>query len=76
MGILVPLSLSTAKAAKSMPTGKGTYGSKEGRPAKKKMSPAMAKKAAEMKAKGKKKAPAKGAKKEVPAFLKKKSKKK
>jgi len=71
----MPLPLTTAKATKNMPMGKGTYGSKKGRPAKKKMSPAMAKKAAEMKAKGKK-APAKGAKKEMPAFLKKKSKKK
>ena len=32
----MPLPLSTAKAAKSMPSGKGTYGSKRGRPAKKK----------------------------------------
>ena len=78
------LPLSTAKATKNMPAGKGTYGSKRGRPAKKKtapakskkgLPPALAKKAAEMKAKGKKKAPAKGAKK-MPAFLKKKSAKK
>ena len=32
----MPLPLSTAKAAKSMPSGKGTYGSKRGRPAKRK----------------------------------------
>ena len=81
------LPLTTAKATKSMPMGKGTYGSKKGRPAKKKgakkelpaflqkkgaakpaakgakaptkgkkaLSPAMAKKAAAMKAKSKKK---------------------
>lgn len=72
----MPLPLSVAKATKNMPAGKGTYGSKRGRPAKKKkgLPPAFAKKAAEMKAKGKK-APAKGAKK-MPAFLKKKSAKK
>jgi len=79
----MPLPLSVAKATKNMPAGKGTYGSKRGRPAKKKtapakgkkgLPPALAKKAAEMKAKGKK-APAKGAKK-MPAFLKKKSAKK
>ena len=76
----MPLPLSVAKATKNMPAGKGTYGSKRGRPAKKTapakgkkgLPPALAKKAAEMKAKGKK-APAKGAK---PAFLKKKSAKK
>ena len=76
----MPLSLSTAKAAKSMPMGKGSYGSKKGRPAKKKGAkkelPAFLQKkgAAKAPAKGKK-APAKG-KKEMPAFLKKKSKKK
>ena len=32
----MPLPLSTAKATKTMPAGKGTYGSKRGRPAKKK----------------------------------------
>ena len=76
----MPLPLSVAKATKNMPAGKGTYGSKRGRPAKKKtaakgkkgLPPALAKKAAEMKGK---KAPAKGGKK-VPAFLKKKSAKK
>jgi len=31
----MPLPLSTAKATKNMPAGKGTYGSKKGRPAKK-----------------------------------------
>ena len=55
------LPLSTARATKNMPAGKGTYGSKRGRPAKKK---APAKGAAK-----------KGAKK-MPAFLKKKSAKK
>lgn len=62
----MPVPISVAKATKNMPAGKGTYGSKRGRPAKKK--------AADAKAKGKK-APAKGAKK-LPAFLKKKSTKK
>ena len=32
----MPLPLTTAKATKTMPSGKGTYGSKRGRPAKKK----------------------------------------
>ena len=50
----MPLSLSAARAAKTMPQGPGTYGSKKGRPAKKKENP-FAKKAAA------KKAPAKGA---------------
>ena len=54
------LPLTTAKATKNMPQGKGTYGSKVGRPAKKKaapakgkkgLPPAFAKKAAEMKKK-------------------------
>lgn len=31
----MPLPLSTARAAKTMPSGPGTYGSKRGRPAKK-----------------------------------------
>ncbi len=61
------LPLSTARAAKAMPSGKGTYGSKKGRPAKKKENP-FAKKA------GAKKAPAKGAakgkSKMPPAMLK------
>ncbi len=52
----MPLSLATAKAAENMPMGKGSYGSKKGRPAKKKgakkeLPPALAKKAAEMKKK-------------------------
>jgi len=50
----MPLPLITAKASKSMPYGKGTYGSKKGRPPAKK----------------------KGAKKEMPAFMKKKGTKK
>lgn len=78
----MPLSLSTAAAAQSMPKGKG-YGSKAGAKKKgaKKELPAFlqkkgaAKPATKAPAKGKK-APAKGAKKEMPAFLKKKSKKK
>ena len=57
----MPLPLSTARAAKTMPAGKGTYGSKKGRPAKKKENP-FAKKAAAKKAAAKK-APAKGASK-------------
>ena len=61
----MPLPLSTAKAAKSMPSGKGTYGSKRGRPAKKK-APAKgakgAKKPAAAGTKGKKALP--------PSFLK------
>lgn len=32
----MPVPITTAKATKSMPMGKGTYGSKKGRPAKKK----------------------------------------
>ena len=40
----MPVPLSTAQATKNMPAGKGTYGSKRGRPAKKK--PAVGKKAA------------------------------
>ena len=40
----MPVPLSTARATKNMPAGKGTYGSKRGRPAKKK--PAAGKKAA------------------------------
>lgn len=64
----MPLTLSVAKATKNMPAGKGTYGSKRGRPAKKKaapakgkkgLPPALAKKAAEMKAKAAKKKSAK-----------------
>ena len=60
----MPLPLSVAKATKKMPQGPGTYGSKRGRPAKKKtapakgkkgLPPALAKKAAEMKAKAAKK---------------------
>lgn len=58
----MPLSLSVAKATKNMPAGKGTYGSKRGRPAKKstaakkpaakkKMPPAMLKRIEEMKKK-------------------------
>ena len=54
------LPLSTARAAKAMPSGKGTYGSKKGRPAKKKENP-FAKKAAAKKGATAKKAPAKGA---------------
>lgn len=63
----MPLPLSVAKATKNMPAGKGTYGSKRGRPAKKstaakkpvakkptgakKMPPAMLKRIEEMKKK-------------------------
>ena len=62
------INLSTARAAKTMPSGPGSYGSKKGRPAKKKENP-FAKKAAA------KKAPAKGAAKKgkskmPPAMLK------
>jgi len=64
----MPLPLSTAKAAKSMPSGKGTYGSKRGRPAKKKAPAKGAKKGA--------KKPAAAGTKKLPAFLKKKSAKK
>ena len=56
----MPLPLTTAKATKTMPSGKGTYGSKRGRPAKKK-APAKG-------AKGKKALP--------PSFLKNMKKKK
>lgn len=68
------LPLSTAKAAKTMPQGKGTYGSKKGRPAKKKENP-FAKKGAAKKSSAAKKAPAKGAAKKgaskmPPAMLK------
>ena len=57
------LPLSTARAGKTMPQGKGTYGSKRGRPAKKKANPFAKKDAA-------KKAPAKGKSKMPPAMLK------
>lgn len=76
----MPLSLSTAKAAKKMPMGKGTYGSKKGRPAKKKGAkkelPAFLQKkgAAKPTAKGKKALPPALAKKA--AEMKKKSAKK
>ena len=59
------LPLSTARAAKTMPKGKG-YGSKAG--AKKKENPFAKKTAAGKKAAGK------GAAKKMPAFLKKKKK--
>ncbi len=65
----MPLPLSVAKATKNMPSGKGTYGSKRGRPAKKKAPAKGAKKPA-------KKPAAAGTKKKLPAFLKKKSAKK
>ena len=68
----MPLPLSTAKAAKTMPAGKGTYGSKKGRPAKK----GAAKKPNPFAKKGAAKKPAAGKKaagdKKMPAFLKKK----
>ena len=64
----MPLPLSVAKATKSMPSGKGTYGSKRGRPAKKKAPAKGAKKGA--------KKPAAAGTKKLPAFLKKKSAKK
>lgn len=76
----MPLSLSTAKAAKSMPMGKGSYGSKKGRPAKKKG--AKKELPAFLQKKGAAKAPAKGKKALPPALakkaaaMKKKSKKK
>ena len=47
----MPLPLSTAKATKNMPSGKGTYGSKRGRPAKKKAPAKGAKKPAKKQAK-------------------------
>ena len=58
-----------------MPQGKGTYGSKKGRPAKKKENPfakktAGAKKANPFAKKAADKKPAKGGKKVPPAFLK------
>ena len=60
----MPVNIITAKAGKKMPQGPGTYGSKRGRPAKKKANP-FAKKGA-----GAKKAPAKGKSKMPPAMLK------
>ena len=57
------LPLSTARAGKTMPQGKGTYGKKKGRPAKKKVNPFAKKGVA-------KKAPAKGKSKMPPAMLK------
>ena len=71
------LPLSAAKAAKTMPAGKGTYGSKKGRPAKKaatKKSNPFAKKPAAKKPAADKKAA--GSKKVPPAFLKNIKKKK
>ena len=72
----MPLPLSTAKAAKTMPAGKGTYGSKKGRPAKKgaaeKPNPFAKKGAAKKPAAGKKAAGSKV----PPAFLKNMKKKK
>ena len=59
----MPVNIITAKAGKTMPQGKGTYGSKKGRPAKKKANPFAKKGAA-------KKAPAKGKSKMPPAMLK------
>lgn len=63
------LPLSTARAAKTMPQGKGTYGSKKGRPAKKKENP-FAKKGAAAKKAPAKGAAKKGASKMPPAMLK------
>jgi len=61
----MPVNIITAKAGKKMPQGSGTYGSKRGRPAKKKANP-FAKKTA-----GAKKAPTKkGKSKMPPAMLK------
>ncbi len=65
----MPLPLSTARAAKTMPQGKGTYGSKKGRPAKKKANP-FAKKGAAAKKAPAKGAAKKGASKMPPAMLK------
>ena len=72
----MPVPLITAKATKSMPMGKGTYGSKKGRPAakkkgaKKELPAFLQKKGAAKPATKGAKASTKGRKKMPPAMLK------